>query len=410
MIYDNLTREESILEAFKQEDPLWTAEDLIDLGLAVLPVRATTDIENQKLPAVTRSDNGHNIYWSANNYIHKNNKNFKELENAFYTEKLGIAISLRAEDALLVIDADKPEEVEALKTWWNINCVGELPKPTVQSPGVYKNDTWKHSDGGHWYFTMPKNWHKDLTLKKYTSIKVEEVDSQFDIKIGGYIITPPTIRKEGQYKITGEVYNAEELGAFEHFKKELSKNKSYKLNTKKPKGFTDNRDVTIKMTNSTIQFNPSLSTEERILEWDSEQNWELIAPKYGFDILQNEGCGPECYRVSHPEGSQGNEGVIHSPGCNAFINSDMGILQHHAITIFSSSVKDYFNIEKDTVSLFEFIQYAQYNGDWEEAMKGEGLWRDKYYYYSLSPEDRKIYRQAMIDAGIWEERPRYKPF
>ncbi|CAJ29726.2 gp43, RepA like protein [Corynebacterium phage BFK20] len=105
---------------------------------------------------------------------------------------------------LVVIDADTPEEVEALKTYW-ANAEGidraYIPHMTVATPGQTDAQGNKvHSEGGHWYFTLPDGYDiNPMTVPSAIAVTVEGV-GQFTVKTGNsYVLIPPSEREGRAY-------------------------------------------------------------------------------------------------------------------------------------------------------------------------------------------------------------------
>lgn len=107
---------------------------------------------------------------------------------------------------LVVIDADTPSEVAALKQYW-MQAQGipdeEVPHMTVSTPGQTNEAGERiHSEGGHWYFTLPEGFEIDpITVPSAIAVTVEGV-GQFTIKSGSsYVLIPPTKREGRSYEM-----------------------------------------------------------------------------------------------------------------------------------------------------------------------------------------------------------------
>ena len=123
---------------------------------------------------------------------------------------------------LIVVDADRPSEVDAFVTWYANNCAGgdvsEVPAATVLTPGTTNADgSFDHRDGGHWYFTVPDIVdlsHPDVPAGRTIYVDPEQVaaatghtysgrdteKTQFTVKTGNsYVLIPPSVRPSGAY-------------------------------------------------------------------------------------------------------------------------------------------------------------------------------------------------------------------
>jgi hypothetical protein len=101
---------------------------------------------------------------------------------------------------LVVVDSDTRSQTEAFR-----RLVGMDPKtpPTVTSPGSQSSDgTWNHEQGnGHFWFTVP-----DGEVLPEAADSLADPEDEYAVKWGrGYVLIPPSTRKEGQYRATGTV-------------------------------------------------------------------------------------------------------------------------------------------------------------------------------------------------------------
>lgn len=326
----------------------------------------------------------------------------------------GLAIALREENNLVVIDADKPEEVLALEQWW-LDVTGlPCPQPTVKSPGVLKQDTWAHSGGGHWYITMPKKWYEGRNIKGTAQVKHGE--SKFDIKCRSvYILCPPTVRHEGEYVVTGEIIKATEYeGLVEAITSSVER--VYK---RRPHNFKDNRTKTPSINTEYLTaedmevvqflgFNPLLSYEDKVKEWNNTVFIHDIIEKIGLIAECEANCGPNCIQCVYDGASQGRSAVIHSEGCQV---TGAGIDQGYQITVFSDNLAMDSNqhvMGGKTTSLFVYIRekicggsttevldFLEINSNWN-SVKARGF----------SDEQMEMYKEMLIRHGRFEDRRR----
>lgn len=116
---------------------------------------------------------------------------------------VNIGVELSA-SRMVVVDVDTPEESAAFLHDWNAQGLPPI-SITVQSPGVQnEKGEWVHKDGGHYWFELPE----DVELPKGTGAMKIDVPG-----VGGYsvmwadrqVLVPPSVRKEGPYRIVGQV-------------------------------------------------------------------------------------------------------------------------------------------------------------------------------------------------------------
>lgn len=110
---------------------------------------------------------------------------------------VNIGIELGA-SGLVIVDADTPEQVSTALA----DGVGDAP--TVSTPGWRGADgKWAHSDGGHWYFVVPKN---SEVPTKPGSLKSSSADDGYMVLWNRHqVLVPPSTRPEGAYKAVGTV-------------------------------------------------------------------------------------------------------------------------------------------------------------------------------------------------------------
>lgn len=120
--------------------------------------------------------------------------------------RLNLGIELRA-SRVVVVDVDTEFEMAAFKRDWEQETGSALPYGmTVASPGVYAdsgdgNGSWKHKNGGHYWFTLPEGMVLpaiDGALKMPTGWVIMWADRQ--------VLVPPSVRQEGPYKLVGDAH------------------------------------------------------------------------------------------------------------------------------------------------------------------------------------------------------------
>ena len=119
----------------------------------------------------------------------------------FITEPVAVNLAVEVGGSrLVVVDCDTAEQVAEF-----LAISGAPPElaPTVRSPGKRNPDgTWSHSNGGHYYFTLPD----DMELPtEQGSMKLGETGFAV-LWHRRYVLIPPSVRPEGPYTLTGRDY------------------------------------------------------------------------------------------------------------------------------------------------------------------------------------------------------------
>lgn len=352
---------QAIEDALNLDDPLDTAWELSELGMNVLPVRCTAgnnkDMEKMNV-----------LPYTSNNTLSRENS-VKEFERAFKNPKYGVALSPYIGCGVIIIDADTPEEVNALEQWWMDTTGEELPTPTVITPGVQGEDgSWKHENGGHWYISYLPSIAKNVDPETYSKNKnVQYADSHFNVRVqGSYNILPPSRRSTGSYRMVGHITNGMQKTVdgdttiahklFGYCKKKINNFKPVQI------------DNVGRFTTSDNQFNfpADMSLQEKLHVWVETLGAINIVESTGkFSPDNSSTCGSECVSLHYEGSSQSRSAVVHGRGCSA--------APHGTITIFSDSLKTELNTENEVVSVWTLVKHLKYNGDTQEAIHGEGL-------------------------------------
>jgi len=106
---------------------------------------------------------------------------------------------------MLVVDVDTPAERDAfLATWTQESGDNQYGRGyTVESPGVSRTgedgtEEWIHHGGGHWWFTLPDG----VTLPSGVGTLKDETGWGAAWS-GRQVLVPPSVRKEGPYRLVG---------------------------------------------------------------------------------------------------------------------------------------------------------------------------------------------------------------
>lgn len=347
-----------IEDALREDDVLETAWQLTDLGLHVLPVQCTAARrDKEKLPVYP---------YSSNNVLTRDN-DWDDLCDAFDDERYGIALSPHIGCGLIIIDADTPEEVGALSSWWQDALGEELPDPTVITPGMQDEEgNWQHKNGGHWYVAYSPRMTKEFDPARYAkNATVEYEGSHFNVRIqGSYNILPPSRRRAGSYKLVGHITS----GMVKTLDGDRLAEKFFAICEKKTPTF---EPVQIEnsqrfATGDGFNFPAGMSLKEKIAIWvDTRGAYDLVASTGRFAPDNTATCSQECHALHYDGSKQGRSAVVHGLGCNA--------APHGTVTVFSDTLKGDINAKQDVVSVWTLVKELKYAGDTQEAIHGEGL-------------------------------------
>ncbi|AGT12952.1 DNA primase/helicase [Mycobacterium phage KayaCho] len=127
------------------------------------------------------------------------------------TEPVGVNLAVEVGGSgVVVVDCDTEAQVDR---WFEVAEIPEdaRPAPTVLTPGQMAdgdpNDpsTWAHSDGGHFWFTVPDRYMP--VLPRHLGAMTWGGDNGFAVLWDRrYVLIPPSTRPEGAYEQLGHVY------------------------------------------------------------------------------------------------------------------------------------------------------------------------------------------------------------
>lgn len=347
-----------IEKALDENEVLETAWALTEMGMHVLPVRCTADKDKEKIPVYP---------YSSRNVLTKDD-DWETLQEAFSDTRYGIALSPHLGCGLIIIDADTPEEVQALKSWWEDMTGQELPEATVITPGMQDSDgNWAHEQGGHWYIAHPLKMTRGLDETRYSkNVNVEYGESHFNVRLhGSYNILPPSKRSSGSYKLHGYIIDGKTQVLDEDT---TVAEKLLELCEKKTPEFKPITviDTSRFVSNGTFDFPEDMSLGEKLSVWvDTLGAAELIYSTGKFSPDDTSTCGQDCIAVHYDAGTQGRSAVVHGRGCTA--------APYGTVTIFSDTLKADVEAKGDVTSVWSVVKALKYGGDTQAAIHGEGL-------------------------------------
>jgi hypothetical protein len=266
-------------------------------------------------------------------------------------EGCNLAVSLKhSTKRILIVDVDTDDERRAFLRDWS-ESVGEIidAPMTVSSPGSYDivngEKVWKHRNGGHFHFTLPEG-----TELPERSGKVKWCACHGGRQSGcrntwvafygsGYVLVPPSVRKEGAYRVTG---SAPEAPAW------LIERVRAAVEEKATKPFEGPR-----------------FEDDPIDDWSAQTPWSEILSEDGFAQFGLDSCGCQTYTMP---GSPSNPKSVtaHEIGCTQY-SGDRG---HNPIHIWSDAISG-----PSTQSKLSWIANRRFQGDTKAAMESLNLKR-----------------------------------
>lgn len=238
------------------------------------------------------------------------------------------AYGIKPNERLIIIDADKPEEVQGLKDFLSKGGVNDWGF-TVQTPGLGdldENGQRKHRDGGHLYITVPEGILQGVSGRKTHA-------GGFTIYGPGnhYILGPGSTRAgtgtSGWYELVGEVLSGglyPEL--IEGIREALTTTQTH---THKVHPQSTPRAV--------VEYQDSSHTEQRFREWSMATPWSSLLSRLELVYAgssQVPGCGTSCISVKHERGSSSIGGTAHEVDCPLIgSGTTTGLLWAHSDTL-----------------------------------------------------------------------------
>jgi hypothetical protein len=260
---------------------------------------------------------------------------------------------------LLVADMDTAEQRDAFLAWWAREDAASLPEAdtlyTVASPGAQRDDgTWAHSDGGHVWFTIPEG----ITLPT-TSRPGEQGERGVLTDDGGWsliwsglqVLVPPSVRKEGPYRLIGSPRPAprfllDRIEAEVVLRVERERLRLERRTEREQSGELDPVDV-----------------------WSASTPWAaLLEPRGWHATGRVDTCSCPTWTAPGPHGSP-KSATAHDEGCSRFDTAD----GHAPLHIWTDNPPDYLHAAPRTLTKLTHEAYADHEGEESAAVIALGL-------------------------------------
>lgn len=274
------------------------------------------------------------------------------------------AVNLAVEvggSGLVVIDCDTAAQ---MRRWFEANEMDpddpELPAPTVLTPGHMGKDadpedpsTWSHSDGGHFYFTVPDELMP--VLPRHIGAMTWGGDNGFAVLWDRrYVLIPPSTRPEGRYEQLGHVYELPEWLADEIIKA----GEKRIVRAREGDQHTDNTDLA-----------------DLVDQWAANVSWRSILEPLGWvPAPRADACG--CATWTAPgEHASPKSATAHDPGCSlgryTETNAPLHLWTDHDAAPFTDRIGE--PGWTPTFSKLQAVALIAYKGNVGEAMDDMGI-------------------------------------
>lgn len=266
-------------------------------------------------------------------------------------DPLNIAVEVHASRAL-VVDADTAAELASFTTLWasqEHEAALVHAAPTVRSPGeVGPDGQWKHSEGGHFWFLLDEGTELG-ELGGTTAIPIgADPEHQAQLKVAGYVLVPPSVRAEGEYRMASDAHPA-------------------------PTWLVELVQIYLTQRRVTREHrrDAALDGDDRITLAQSAIAWStILAPRGWVCWYKVDRCGCEIWTAPGEHASP-KSGTFHDPGCAAYDTAD-GFA--HIWTdnppggLAGSGMR--------TFSKIQFVAWSDHGGEMGAAMRELGIDRE----------------------------------
>lgn len=265
---------------------------------------------------------------------------------------------------VMIVDVDTDAERRAfLEDWAAHGGNVDLDTPlTVASPGVFRDATWKHKDGGHMWFDVPNDVELPATgeakwcsCHRFTTPAdgCKRKWSLFWTGSARYVLVPPSVRPEGPYRATGQAMDAPEWLV------------------------TIAREST---TRTSAERTGELNNDDGdpINAWASSTPWAELLNAAGWAEWSTEGCG--CSTWTRPGHANPKTATAHDPGCSQMA-TDGG---HGFLHLWTDAWRPG---GKSNLTKLDFVAHEYHGGDTKAAMDALGIERSRGDSSSSSSDD-----------------------
>lgn len=355
--------------AFPEGDITWNAKAaraMIREGLAVVLIEAggkkplcVLNTRDRKAADVAAQDAARErgaANWQAVHHdcgLHHALTEEKQLGHVRVKELLAGGCNLAVSPAhsarrIIVVDVDT--DAERLAFLRDCEGLAEDVPLTVTSPGVFDKsaEVWKHRNGGHLWLDVPEGAELPERPGKATwctchAFTMPSCPHAWAAYWGsGYILTPPSVRPEGPYRVTGTALPAPPW---------LVKTLQGADRGPAPGEIGEVLNV---------------DQYDSINAWSAATSWADILVADGFTPADTDNCG--CLIFTRPGATNEKSATAHEVGCVKFDTST----GHGPLHAWSDALRWG---GRETVSKLTYVAHTRYGGDTRAAMDALGIER-----------------------------------
>lgn len=270
---------------------------------------------------------------------------------------LNFAVRLRG-SGYVVVDADTPEEVNALKMFLapEFGGLDKVPAPTVLTPGG-----GGHNGGGHWWFKLPDTVTISDDMPAVHKVTTEH--GSFSVYLNdAYVLIPPSTRPEGPYVANAPdnplpITLAMELKTREVSIKEAALERQRRA---------EERAQHLQAGDFTL--------DQSIAEWAQSVTWEELLTRHGWHAAGTvDGCG--CGIFTRPGApSSPKSATAHEASCSLgrydSENAPLHVWTDNAPDEIAAHI---IARNTKTISKLTFVALMEHGGDMTEAINALGI-------------------------------------
>lgn len=357
------------------------ADHLAKAGASVLLVKPNGKLPDDRRSAAEKRNDAAKFgteasgHYSATSDRNRLSRYFDRAHEADPDAVPNIGINI-GRSGLVVVDCDSAEEKAALQAAATDGTDRDPSAytPTVTTPGSYDKDgNWVHKDGGHYYYVVDIDGFTLPTTAMIRGATIGGGESIGDVKVGGYVVAPPSERNTGQYRVSGPVRGLSSAP----WLAELLASK-----VRAPEDATEaaERRTEARTTPETYATPDGKMT---YAQWarEPDNSWHMMAAEFGWVDPTPAGgqCGPYCTGWLIPGGSGENRRslVTHEAGCNVTQPEDGAWpVQFYTARIPDALVeygRQRGNPHQERFTKVSVAVCLRHGGDWDRFYSEEGV-------------------------------------
>lgn len=259
---------------------------------------------------------------------------------------VNIAVEV-GDSRLVIVDCDTLAQKRNFLAVATGDADSQLP-PTVVTPGSRDAEgNWVHSDGGHFWFTVPEGVEMPTNIGSLTWGGTDGFAVLWDRR---YVLIPPSTRPEGAYEMVGRDYECP-TWLLEAINEKAAARAS-----------------------RTVENAVDSELSSSIDEWAETITWDDILEPLGWTpTVRPDNCGCPVW-TAPGEHSSPKSATAHDSGCTlgryTETNAPLHIWTDHDIEPFDEYVSEH---GTNTLSKLQAIAYTSYEGSVGKAMEGIGI-------------------------------------